>query len=216
MGKRLMILFVVFFYADNFLFAQMETDIAGKKNLFYVKSIINQLNVGYCRSIIPAISLSFECGYQFSYLNDLHYTGSVFPLQYIYRNLAYSGVSVRLSPNFKISELWTISPLIGYQDLYAKKIIDDPGSFAGDSDASYSEYSQRIDEMIAQMLFFKQIQDIPIQYYFGIGIRFQHLHNSYSVEGSVDHKEPSDRKEKSTIITFPSIIIGLKFLFVWF
>jgi len=132
------------------------------------------------------------------------------------KNLGYSGFRMRLCPNFKLSESWTISPLIGYQILKTKKIIDEPGDYAGIPNASYREYSQKINEVIAQILFYKQFQDIPIQYYLGLGIRFQHLHNSYSIEGRVDNRKASDRKENYSITHFPSIIFGLKFLFAWF
>jgi hypothetical protein len=216
MIKRLTILIVIVFCQDTFLFSQMETEIAGKKNQFFVKSIVNQINVGYTRSLIPAISLSFEGGYQLRYLSDLHYKGSIFPVELLYRNLAYSGLSVRFSPNFNLNAYWTISPLVGYQNLYTRKIIFDPGASGSGSDDDYSEYSQRVHEIIAQVLIYKQDPDIPIQFYFGLGMRFQHLYNAYSIDGTVHHKTPSDRKEDHTITYFPSIIIGLKFIFVWF
>jgi hypothetical protein len=115
-----MIFIVILLYLDNLLFAQIDEEIAEKKNQFYVKSIINQINVGYLHSIIPAVSFSFECGYQICYLSDMHYKGSIFPVELVYKNLAYSGLSLRFSPNFNVSESWTISPLVGYQNLYAK------------------------------------------------------------------------------------------------
>jgi hypothetical protein len=216
MVKKLQILFLILLSQANVLFSQINDEITEKKNQFYVRTIINQINVGYLHSIGPAVSFSFEAGWQFNYIANFHYTGSPFPFKLIYKNLDYSGLSLRFSPVFKISELWTISPLIGYQDLYAKKIIYDPGNFAGVSDAEYAEYSQRISEIIFQILFYKQDPDIPIQFYFGPGIRFQHLYNAYSIEGTVDHKVPSDRKENHTITYFPTIIVGIKFLFAWF
>lgn len=51
---------------------------------------------------------------------------------------------------------------VGYQNLYAGKIIYDPGTFGGVSDASYSEYSQKIDELIAQVILYKEDLDIPM------------------------------------------------------
>jgi len=216
MHKKLLILLVVYSSISGSLSAQIDSEIEGKKNLFYVKSIINQINVGYQRSIIPAISLSFECGYQFRYLSDFHYKGSPFPIEMVYKNLGYSGISLRFSPDFHYAKNWTISPLIGYQNLFARKIIDDPGSFGGSSDASYSEYSQRVNEIIGQLLFYKQFEDIPVQFYFGLGIRFQHLTNYYTVEGRANQPIPSNRVDDYKITHFPSFIIGLKFIFVWF
>ena len=198
------------------MLSQNRVAIAEKKNQFYVKTIINQINVGYSRSIIPSISLSVEAGYQFSYLSEWHYKGTVIPLELVYKNLAYSGYSFRFSPNFHVDKNWSISPLVGYQNLYANKIIYDPGNFGGVSNAVYDEYSQRIHEIITQILFYQQIPDIPMQFYFGLGMRFQHLYNDYSIEGTVDYKKPSDRNEDYSITYFPSIIIGLKITFVWF
>jgi len=216
MIKKLQILFILFLSQANVLFSQINDDVAAKKNQFYVRTIINQINVGYLHSIIPAVSLSLEAGWQFNYISNFHYTGSPLPFKLIYKNLDYSGLSLRLNPNFNISEFWILSPLIGYQDLYAKKIIYDPGNFGGVSDASYAEYSQRISEIIVQLLIYEQDPDIPIQFYVGPGIRFQHLYNAYSIEGTVDHKVPSDRKEDHTVTYFPCIIVGIKFLFAWF
>jgi hypothetical protein len=186
MIKRLLILFIILSSQADFLFSQINEEISQKKNQFYVRSIINQINVGYLHSIIPAVSFSFECGYQFRYLSEFRYTGAIIPFNLVYQNLN------------------------------AKKIIKDPGGSDDAPDTDYSEYSQRISEIIVQILFYKQNPDIPIQFYFGLGIRFQHLYNDYSMEGTVDHKEPSDRKEDYTITYYPMIIVGLKFQFAWF
>jgi hypothetical protein len=204
------------FFLPQIIFAQIDSEISTKKNIFYVKSIVNQINFGYTRSILPLLSISFEGGYQIRYLTEWEYTGRIIPIEYIYKNLNYSGFTLRLCPNLNFAENWHFSSLVGAQNLFAKKIVYNPGASGGISDAQYKEYSQRIREVIIQLIFSHQLSDIPIQFYFGVGFRFQHLYNVYFIEGTADRKQFSDRKEDYSVTNYPSFIIGLKFIFAWF
>jgi|WetSurMetagenome_2_1015567.scaffolds.fasta_scaffold64131_1 hypothetical protein len=85
-----------------------------KKNQLYVRTMINQINLGYDRTISRRFSLSLEGGYQINYLNGWQNRGNIMPFYLLYRNLAYYGWSIRFSPKIRIGKSWAIGPLAGY------------------------------------------------------------------------------------------------------
>jgi hypothetical protein len=195
-----------------------ENDSLVKPNQFYFRTIFCQPNIGYTRSLTKRISLSFELGYQFNVTGNLYYGGSPFPYNRIINNLSFSGYSVRISPNFSLGKNFIIGPLVGFQNLYASKVTNDPGHFAGE-DREYDVYSQKINELIVQLIFYKRLKKPFVQFYFGIGTRVQHLRKEYSIEGFNSqglHLLPSNRIDDYWKMVFPTFTIGLKFVFFRF
>jgi len=219
MKKLSLLLFLVIMVANSML-ARDKNDSTLKPNQFYFRTIFCQLNIGYNRLITNKTSLSFEMGYQFNVTGNLYNGGGPFwtPYNYLANNLSYSGYSIRISPNFSLGKKWTIGPLVGYQSLFASKVTYDPGHFAGE-DKKYDVYSKKIDEIIIQLIFYKKFEKPFVQFYAGIGTRFQHIKKVYSVEGyhsSGLHLIPSNRVDEYWVTIFPTFTIGLKFIFLKF
>jgi hypothetical protein len=185
-----------------------------KKNQLYVRTMINQINLGYDRAVSSRVSLSLEGGYQVNYLNGWTYTGNFMHFYLLYRNLAYYGWSIRFSPKIRIGKNWAVGPLAGYQDLTCNNVTYDPGHFAGEDD-TYQEYQQTIKEMIVQAIFYRRLNQ-TVQFYLGLGARFQHIFDTYKIEGNTRHTYPSNRKDDYNTIYFPQIIVGFEFSFARF
>ena len=150
---------IIFKCVSLFLFpiiinAQSNHDLTPeKRNCFYVKTIINQPNIGYTYNFNSIWGLSFETGYQFCLLDEIHYTGSPFDMWF--RNLGYQGFNVGLGPEFKISQRWKLNTKFGYANLFAPKVFDDPGQFQGE-DTQISVYSQKVNEISFKIIFLKK------------------------------------------------------------
>ena len=185
------------------------------RNCFYVRTIINQPNIGYTHKLNSVWGLSFEAGYQFCLLNEIHYTGAPGAFDMWFRNLGYQGFNVGLGPEFKLSQKWKLNPMLGYANLFAPKVIYDPGQFAGE-DSKYDVYSQQVNEISLKIILYKNFRKAPIQFYIGQGVKFQIYYNAYSIYGYVHQERPSDRTETGLNTIFNLLIIGLKFNFIQF
>jgi hypothetical protein len=218
--KKIAPFFFLFIFSINSILANDKNDSLKKPNQLYFRTIFCQLNIGYNRLITNTTSLSFEVGYQFNVTGNLYFGGGPFwgPYFYLANNLSFSGYSIRISPNFSLGKNFIIGPLVGYQSLFASKVTYDPGHFAGE-DKEYDVYSQKINEIIAQLIFYIKLKKPFMQFYFGIGTRFQNLRKEYSIEGynsSGLHLVPSDRIDDYRVTIFPTFTIGLKFIFLKF
>ena len=196
------------------MFAKDENDSLRKPNQLYFRTIFCQLNIGYNRIITNKTSLSLEVGYQFNVTGNLYYSGSPLPYNLVINNLSFSGYSIRISPNISLGKNFIVGSMVGFQSLFASKVTNDPGHFAGE-DKEYDVYSQNINEIIAQLIFYKKLKNPFIQFYFGIGTRIQHLRKEYSIEGfnsSGLHLLPSNRIDDYWVTIFPTFTIGMKFI----
>ena len=212
-----LILFCLF---ANSMLAKDKNDSLIKPNQLYFRTIFCQLNIGYNRLITNTTSLSFEVGYQFNVTGNLYYGGGPFwgTIIHVANNLSFSGYSIRISPSFSLGKNFSIGPLVGYQSLFASKVTYDPGHFGGE-DREYDVYSKKINEIIAQLIFYINLKKPFMQFYFGIGTRFQNLRKEYSIEGyhsSGLHLLPSNRIDDYRVTIFPTFTIGLKFIFFKF
>jgi hypothetical protein len=194
--------------------AQSNHDLTPEnRNCFYVRTIINQPNIGYTHKLNSVWGLSFEAGYQFCLLNEIHYTGAPMAIDKWFRNLGYQGFNVGLGPELKLSQRWKLNPILGYANLFAPKVFYDPGDFAGE-DTKFSVYSQKVNEISFKIIFLKSFRKAPIQFYVGQGMKFQFYYNAYSIEGYGHIELPSNRIETGLNTIYNFLIVGFKFKFI--
>jgi len=180
-----------------------------KKNSFTYRPVINQLSVAYERAITPRFSLSFEPGYVYNILSTYYYKGNLFDWGYC-QILAFNGYSLKFNINFfnkNKTEYFQIAFL--NQNLSSKKIIWDEGYFAGNVTGEYSEYTQKNKDYAVQLFNYQKIKNCSTWIFIGIGAKLRYYDIQYSINGTGEHKNPSNETVSKHFIK-PILNIGIR------
>ena len=189
-------------FIDIYKTEKAEKEGKSKPSNIFLKLQLDEIDLGFETRVSPDVNLSVEGGYRLNFLNSWHYQGEPIPVEYLYRFLAFSGFSFRVAAKCKVSNRSSIAPVIGYQRLYCKEVIYDPGGYGGGGDSEYKVWSQHNDEFVLQLIHFVNLgpAPYPVQFFYGIGIKICDLSEHYSIDGRGDHKIPSNQVvRKSTL-----------------
>lgn len=204
-------------FIDTYTSHKAEKNGRIKPNNIFLKVFINEIGLGYERTIDPAVNISIEAGYRFNYLDSWENEGSAIPVEYLYRFLAFQGFTFRLDLKCKVSRRSYLSPVFGYQRLYCPKVIWNPGGFAGTDDEEYKVWSQHNDEYVIQLIHYISLGyfPYPVQFFYGVGLKICTMSEQYSIDGYPNYKKPSDKHVNDAGLQ-PLITFGLNIKLVSF
>ena len=129
-------------FINKYKFQKSRNNVNMKPNNIFLKLLIDEVDMGYERTLSPDMNISVEAGYRLNYYNSWDYEGKPIPIEYLYRFLSFHGFAIRVDLKYKISRRSYLGWVLGYQRLYCPKVIWDPGEFDRVTDETYDVWRQ--------------------------------------------------------------------------
>ena len=181
-----------------------------KPNNFFLKLMVDEMDLGYEKTLNRNFTISAQAGYRFNYLNSWNYQGNY--IGYLYRFLFFHGPTLNVDLKVKASTRSSIGFALGYQYLSCPKItmayIDNSGSYDNIS-KTWKEYNN---ELVFQLQHFINLGNppYPVQLFYGIGIKAcmisEHYFNEYTPNIPVPGQQVVNVTTLQPVITFGLII----------
>jgi hypothetical protein len=195
-------------FSDKYKSLKAEHNVTIKPNKIFLKLLIDEIDIGYERTLSPDLNLSVEAGYRLNYIDSWDYEGAPAYVEYLYRYLCFHGFTVRVDLKYKISKRSYLGWVLGYQHLYCPDVIWQPGALGSDENPEYKVWSQHNDELVLQLLHHINLGNAPypVQFFYGGGFKVCRISEHYSF----DNDKPSVKVVNETTIQ-PLLTFGLIF-----
>ncbi len=189
----------------------------GKQNSIFAKITINELILGYERVMSPNLNLSIEGAYRFSYSDHWRFLGSTWETEYLSKFLCFHGFALRVALLYKVSDHYSVGPLVGYLYRVCDEVINDPEHYNSNPDGKYQVWKQSNNEAVVQCMNQVRIggKKSLFDFYYALGFKIGDLQQSFSIDGTKRLHTPSTEVRHSSIFTL-SYVVGLKIRIIKF